>query len=130
MFVALGTLEADAEERGGGLLAPLLVRHSPLLAPEQVERLAVGVLRLLALLLGLFDLRDLFDVLVEGHLVPAGRREDALDDLVIRHVVRDALAQPVVPHLTHVGPALWRVLQRVGVVAGDVAELRRPEGGV
>src|SRR5262249_4357478 len=50
MLVALSAFQADAQERHGGLLAPDFGRRALLPAPEQVERLAVRIGRLEALL--------------------------------------------------------------------------------
>ena len=53
-----------------------------------------------------------------------------MNHLVIRHVAGQALAQPVVPHLSATRFGGLRVLHRICIVAGDVAELRRPYGSM
>ena len=63
-------------------------------------------------------------------VVAAGGAQDALDDLVIGHVLAQAFAEPFVPGLAALGLELLRVFQGVGIVAGDVAELGRPQGCV
>ena len=130
VLVALGALDADAEEGGGGLLAPLFGRHSLLPPPEQVESWLVGVGVRPALVGVGLQFRVLLDVFLRRLAVAAGGAEDAVDDLVVGHVVGEAFVEPVVPHLAELGPALLRILQEVGVVAGDVAELGGPQGGV
>src|SRR5260370_333832 len=135
VLVALRTLEPHAEERGRSLLAPLVRRQRLLATPEEVERLFLGVGRAEALDHGVVYGPVLRDVLLDRLAVAAGRRQDVLDDLVVGHVLGDALAEPVVPRLAEArARRLLRGdevrLQGVGVVAGDVAELGRPQGRV
>src|SRR5262249_21705281 len=78
VLVALGAFEADAEERGGRLLAPLVNGHALLAAPEQVEGGPVGV-HVVEARAGGLGLLDLLDVLLRRVSLAAGGAEDAVD---------------------------------------------------
>ena len=54
----------------------------------------------------------LLDVVLRRHAVAAGGAENAVDDLVVGHVLGEALAEPVVPHLAEL---------RRGAAAGSPA---------
>src|SRR5206468_3116058 len=107
--------------------APLLDRLGLLAAPEEVERRAIGVKgEIVALGDRLIEFLDLFEPFFRRQLVAAGRAQNAVDDLVIRSILGDALAEPFMPHLAALRLGLDRLLERLRIVARDIGKLGGP----
>ncbi len=98
VLVALGTFQADAQERGGRLLAPLLDGTCLLPPPEQIERLRArhrGVSKPFATASSIALTCLIHSSAVLPSRLVAVRMPR--DDLVVGHVLGHAFAEPVVP---------------------------------
>ena len=129
MFVALSTLDPHAEKGVGETEGPLLGCLEAPPAPEigEVWLLSEGLREAVMLVAA----HPLAVVLVRLAVEPAAGQHDALHDLVVGNIRRDPAAEPLIPGGGRHGAVVGAVvLVSLLVVAGPVAELRGPPGGV
>ena len=85
MRVALGTFQTDTQEGGSHFFAPQITGDALLLAPEQIKRVAVGVVvEIIALERPLQKVMFLVDPLINLLAFTAGSGQHPLDDLDLR----------------------------------------------